>query len=89
MATHTQHLAYVLKPGEVDAPQGLKAGLKAANRLQDLTMQFATVGRTGNQALRDARMQAVMEGLVRSRKTPRSCPTDPGAGRSSGRTTSA
>ena len=79
----------MLKPGAVDAPQGLKAGLKAANRLQDLTMQFATVGRTGNQALRDARMQAVKEGLVRSRNTPRSCPTDPGAGRSSGRTTSA
>ena len=56
----------MLKPGEVDAPQGLKAGLKAANRLQDLTMQFATVGRTGNQALRDARMQAVKEGLVPS-----------------------
>ena len=42
-------------PGETDAPQGLKDGLKAANRLQDLTMQFAKVGGTGNQALADAR----------------------------------
>ena len=66
LSTDTQHLAYVLKPGEADAPLGLKAGLKAANRLQDLTMQFAQVGRTGNQALRDARMQAVKEGLVPS-----------------------
>ena len=66
LSTDTQHLAYVLKPGEVDAPQGLKDGLRAANRLQDLTMQFAKVGRTGNQALRDARMQASKEGLVPS-----------------------
>ena len=36
-STDTQHLAYVLKPGETDAPQGLRDGLKAANRLQDLT----------------------------------------------------
>ena len=62
-STDTQHLAYVLKPGETDAPQGLRDGLKAANRLQDLTMQFAKIGRTGNQALRDALMQARKEGL--------------------------
>jgi Xaa-Pro aminopeptidase len=66
LSTDTQHLAYVLKPGEADAPQGLRDGLKAANRLQDLTTQYATVGRTGNQALRDARRQAVKEGLVPS-----------------------
>ncbi len=65
-STDTQHNAYVLKPGEVDAPQGLKDGLKAANRLQDLTMQYAKLGRTGNQALRDALMQARKEGLVPS-----------------------
>lgn len=65
-STDTQHNAYVLKPGETDAPQGLEDGLKAANRLQDLTMQFATVGRTGNQALADARAQAEREGLVPS-----------------------
>lgn len=65
-STDTQHNAYVLKPGETDAPKGLKDGLAAANRLQDLTMQFATVGRTGNQALADARAQAIKEGLVPS-----------------------
>jgi Xaa-Pro aminopeptidase len=64
LSTDTQHNAYVLKPGETDAPQGLKDGLKAANRLQDLTMQFAKVGRTGNQALADARAQAMKEGIV-------------------------
>lgn len=65
-STDTQHNAYVLKPGETDAPQGLKDGLKAANRLQDLTMQYAKLGRTGNEALRDALMQARKEGLVPS-----------------------
>ena len=65
-STDTQHHAYVLLPGETDAPQGLKDGLKAANRLQDLTMQFAKVGGTGNQALAAARKQAIAEGLVPS-----------------------
>jgi Xaa-Pro aminopeptidase len=65
-STGTQHLAYVLRPGETDAPQGLKDGLTAANRLQDLTMQFAKVGGTGNEALAAARKQAIAEGLVPS-----------------------
>jgi Xaa-Pro aminopeptidase len=65
-STDTQHLAYVLKPGETSAPQGLKDGLKAGNRLQELTMQFARVGETGNDALRDARAAAIKEGIVPS-----------------------
>ena len=65
-STDTQHHAYVLLPGETDAPQGLKDGLKAANRLQDLTMQFAKVGGTGNEALAAARKQAIAEGIVPS-----------------------
>jgi Xaa-Pro aminopeptidase len=65
-STDTQHNAYVLKAGESDAPPGLKEGLKAANRLQDLTMQFSKLGRTGNQALAEARAQAIKEGLVPS-----------------------
>lgn len=65
-STDTQHNAYVLRPGETDAPAGLKAGLKAANRLQDLTMQFARLERTGNEALADALAAAKKEGLVPS-----------------------
>jgi Xaa-Pro aminopeptidase len=65
-STDTQHNAYVLKAGASDAPQGLKDGLEAANRLQDLTMQSAKPGRTGNQALADARAQAIKQGLVPS-----------------------
>ena len=66
LSTDTQHNAYVLKPGETDAPQGLKDGLKAANTLQDLTMKFARVGETGNQALREARAAAVKANIVPS-----------------------
>ena len=65
-STDTQHNAYVLKPGESDAPQGLKDGLKAANRLQDITMRFATAGNSGNDALRAARQLAIKEGIVPS-----------------------
>ncbi len=37
--TDTQHLAYILKPGETDAPAGLKAGLAAANRVPEWNNQ--------------------------------------------------
>src|SRR5262245_19190179 len=65
-STDTQHNAYVLLPGETDAPEGLKAGLKAANRLQDLTMQYAKAGATGNAALAQALADAKREGLTPS-----------------------
>lgn len=62
-STDTQHNAYVLRPGETEAPAGLRAGLRAANRLQDLTMQHAVLGGTGNEALAAALAQARAEGL--------------------------
>jgi Xaa-Pro aminopeptidase len=62
-STDTQHNAYVLRPGETDAPQGLKDGLRAANRLQELTLLHAKPGATGNQALAAALAQARQEGL--------------------------
>jgi Xaa-Pro aminopeptidase len=65
-STDTQHNAYVLKQGETEAPEGLKAGLKAANRLQDISMRFASPGNSGNEALRAARQLAIKEGLVPS-----------------------
>ena len=65
-STDTQHNAYVLKPGETDAPAGLKAGMAAANRLQDITMRFATPGTSGNEALQSSRQLAMKEGLVPS-----------------------
>jgi Xaa-Pro aminopeptidase len=65
-STDTQHNAYVLLSGERDAPPGLKAGLKAANRLQDLTMKYAVPGVSGNAALASALQDAKTEGLTPS-----------------------
>jgi Xaa-Pro aminopeptidase len=61
--TDTQHLAYILKPGETDVPAGLKAGLAAANKVQDaLTSSFRT-GLSGNEILLEARRKALAQGL--------------------------
>ena len=61
--TDTQQHAYVLRPGETDAPAGLKDALRIGNRLQDhLTSQFAT-GRTGNEVLAAALQAARDEGI--------------------------
>jgi Xaa-Pro aminopeptidase len=52
--TDTQHMGYVLREGEADAPEGLKTALANANVLQDITMEEIRPGRTGNQILRSA-----------------------------------
>jgi hypothetical protein len=49
--TDTQHLAYVLRPGESDAPAGLKQALSNANAMQDIAMEEIRQGRTGNEIL--------------------------------------
>jgi len=49
--TDTQHLAYVLRPGETDAPEGLRRALANANALQDIVMHEIRPGRTGNEIL--------------------------------------
>lgn len=63
LSTDTQHLAYVLKKGEADAPEGLKAGLRDANRVQDLLADSFAVGLSGNAVLAEARRKALAEGL--------------------------
>lgn len=63
MNTDTQHVAYVLKPGETEPPKGLRDGLKNANRLQDITRSHMTPGRTGNQILKNIREQMKQEGI--------------------------
>lgn len=61
--TDTQQHAYLLKPGESEAPGYLRAALATGNRLQDiLTGNFIT-GRTGNEILKAAREQAIREGI--------------------------
>ena len=61
--TDTQHLAYVLKPGETEAPAGLRAGLAATNRVQDALLDSFEAGLTGNAILARARSRAIAEGL--------------------------
>jgi Xaa-Pro aminopeptidase len=53
--TDTQHLAYVLLPGETDAPEGLRRALANANTLQDIVMEEIRPGRSGNEILAAAR----------------------------------
>jgi hypothetical protein len=49
--TDTQHMGYVLREGEADAPAGLYAALRNSNRLQDLLLEEMRPGRTGNEVL--------------------------------------
>jgi hypothetical protein len=49
--TDTQHLAYVLRPGETDAPAGLRQAVANSNTLQDIVMSELRPGRSGNEIL--------------------------------------
>lgn len=64
LATDQQQHAYVLRPGEADAPQGLRLALGEGNRLQDILAEAMEVGRTGNEVLKAARDRALAEGLT-------------------------
>ncbi|SMQ47944.1 unnamed protein product [Zymoseptoria tritici ST99CH_3D7] len=63
--TDTQHLAYVLAPGETesDIPHGLLEGLKTANRLQDIVRANMKPGLTGNGILATSLAQAKDNGI--------------------------
>jgi hypothetical protein len=63
LATDQQQHAYVLRPGEPDAPEGLKVALAEGNRLQEILAKAMIVGQTGNQVLKAALAQARAEGL--------------------------
>ena len=61
--TDTQENAYILRPGETDAPPYLKAAFRKGLRLMDiLTNEFQT-GRTGNDILSSTLEKAIAEGL--------------------------
>jgi len=63
LATDQQQHAYVLHPGETDAPDGLKNALSVGNRLQDIHMEEMHVGKTGNQVLKATLDRAKSEGI--------------------------
>jgi hypothetical protein len=53
LATDTQHVGYVLRSGETEAPAGLRAALLNSNRLQDLLRARLRPGRSGNEIFAD------------------------------------
>lgn len=61
--TDTQHMAYVLKEEETDAPAGLSRALANGNRLQDILLERMKPGKTGNQVLREVLTQMAKDGL--------------------------
>lgn len=61
--TDQQQHAYVLRPGETDVPDYLKAAFKNGNRLQDIFTGNFKEGRTGNEVLKMSREQAISEGI--------------------------
>jgi hypothetical protein len=61
--TDTQHLAYVLRPGETDAPEGLRRAVANSNALQDIVMTEIRPGRSGNEILATAREKMKSQGI--------------------------
>jgi Xaa-Pro aminopeptidase len=67
LATDTQHVGYVLRSGESDAPAGLRQALLHSNQLQDLLLARLKPGRSGNEIFADtvAAMKAAgLDGTV-------------------------
>ena len=61
--TDTQQHAYVLRPGETRAPEGLRKAMRVGNRLQDILMENFVRGRTGNEILHATIERAREEGI--------------------------
>ena len=63
LRSDTQRNAYVLRPGETAAPDGLRSLMATGNRMQDLTTAVLVPGRTGNEVLAAARSAAARAGI--------------------------
>lgn len=61
-----QQHAYVLRPGETDVPERLKAAFTIGKRLQDILVAQFQTGKTGNEMLSQALALAQQEGIVAS-----------------------
>jgi len=62
-----QQWAYVLRPGEQEAPSGMGTLMAEANRLQDVFMTEFCQGRTGNELLGSILTRARCEGIPNPR----------------------
>jgi Xaa-Pro aminopeptidase len=63
LATDTQHMGYVLRPGESQPPAGIRKALANTNRMQDIVMAEMRPGRSGNEVLASALAQIRSEGI--------------------------
>ena len=63
LSTDWQKHAYILKPGEKDAPAGLKTALKNTNRLQDILFEVARAGMTGSKVYDAAIAESKKQGI--------------------------
>lgn len=65
--TDHQQWAYILRPGEVRPPEGLRHLMAQANRLQDVFITEFKAGRTGNEMLSRILERARTEGIPNPR----------------------
>ena len=63
LSTDWQKHAYILKPGERDAPAGLKNALRNTNRLQDILVGVARAGMTGAEVYEKTMAECRREGI--------------------------
>jgi len=63
LTTDVQEVAYILRAGENEAPQGLLNAMKLGNRLQDILTSEFKAGWTGNEVLAATLRRAREEGL--------------------------
>ncbi|MBP0985843.1 MAG: hypothetical protein J6P39_02405, partial [Oscillospiraceae bacterium] len=63
LATDHQRLAYVLRPGETEAPAGLIEGCRVGREFADMTGREMLFGRTGNEVFFAAKQAAADAGI--------------------------
>ncbi|MEO8648639.1 MAG: M24 family metallopeptidase, partial [Acidobacteriota bacterium] len=63
LSTDWQKHAYILKPGETDAPAGLKNALKNTNKLQDILFSIARAGMTGPEVYEKTMAECKKQGI--------------------------
>ncbi len=63
LKTDVQRMAYVLRPGETEAPKGLRDGLDAMNTVHRAVVAELRSGRTGNDVLAAARKRVAAAGV--------------------------